>query len=119
MIDHLRHRGRFYAGIPGRTDIIAAMAATETRVRWVILALLFFATTINYLDRIVFAGLIPGIRKELNLGNEEYGYINGAFQIAYTAGFLVVGKFIDHFGTRIGYAVSVAWGALSAGRSGR
>src|SRR5262245_24749803 len=90
------------------------MAATQTRTRWVILALLFFATTINYLDRIVFAVLIPVIRKELDLGNEEYGYINGAFQIAYTAGFLVAGKFIDHFGTRIGYAVAVAWWSVSA-----
>ncbi|MGH9633099.1 MAG: MFS transporter [Bryobacteraceae bacterium] len=85
-----------------------------TRFRWWILALLFFATTINYLDRIVFSVLIPVIREDLNLSTQQYGYINGAFQIFYTLGFLVMGKFIDRFGTRLGYAVSIAWWSLAA-----
>ena len=55
-----------------------------SRWRWWILALLFLATTINYLDRIVFAVLIPVIRKDLQLTDEDYGYLTGAFQIAYT-----------------------------------
>jgi MFS transporter, ACS family, hexuronate transporter len=70
--------------------------------RWVVLSLLFAATTINYLDRIVLGIMLPEIRKEMQLDNEAYGFITGAFQIAYTAGFLLAGKFIDRFGTKIG-----------------
>lgn len=84
-------------------------------MRWWVLALLTLATIINYLDRIVFAALSPIIRNELHFNNEQYGYITGAFPIAYTAGFLVMGKFIDRYGTRIGYAVSIAWWSLAAG----
>ncbi len=93
------------------------MATTSgmTRVRWVMLGLLFFATTINYLDRIVFSTLIPVIREELKLTDSQYGNINGAFQAAYTIGFLFMGKFIDRYGTRIGYAVSIVWWSLAAG----
>src|SRR5258708_39122140 len=55
--------------------------ASGTRVRWWVLAMLFAATTINYLDRIVFSVLIPVIRKDLHLNDQDYGYVNGAFQI--------------------------------------
>ncbi len=78
------------------------------------LALLFAATTINYLDRIVFSVLIPVIRQELKLSDHDYGNINGAFQIAYTVGFLFMGKFIDRYGTRLGYAVAITWWSLAA-----
>lgn len=85
-----------------------------SRVRWWILALIFFATTINYLDRIVFSVLIPVIRKDLDLNDQDYGLVNGAFQAAYTVGFLFMGKLVDRYGTRIGYAVSIAWWSLAA-----
>ncbi len=78
------------------------------------LSLLFFATTISYLDRIVFSVLIPVIRQDLHISDEQYGYVNGAFMIAYTAGFVFVGKFIDRYGTRIGYALSIGWWSLAA-----
>jgi len=80
-----------------------------TRVRWWILALLFIATTVNYLDRIVFSVLIPVIRQDLHMNDQVYGYVTGAFQFAYTVGFLGMGKFIDRFGTKIGYAVAATW----------
>jgi ACS family hexuronate transporter-like MFS transporter len=82
--------------------------------RWVVLSLLFAATTINYLDRIVLGIMLPDIRKEMELNNEDYGYITGAFQIAYTAGFLLAGKFIDRFGTKIGYAAAITWWSIAA-----
>ena len=85
------------------------------RVRWVILSLLFFATTVNYLDRIVFAVLIPKIREDLHLNDLQYGYINGAFQAAYTVGFLFMGKFIDRVGTKLGYLASIVWWSVAAG----
>jgi len=85
-----------------------------TKVRWYMLALLFFATTINYLDRILFSVLIPVIRRDMHISDQDYGYINGAFQIAYTVGFLLMGKFIDRFGTKLGYAVSIIWWSIAA-----
>ncbi len=85
-----------------------------TPIRWVVLALLFFATTINYLDRIVISVLAPVIQKDLNFDDQQYGYVTGAFQFAYTVGFLVMGKLIDRFGTKIGYAVSIVWWSLAA-----
>ncbi|MBI3696732.1 MAG: MFS transporter [Acidobacteria bacterium] len=84
------------------------------RKRWIILGLLFFATTVNYLDRIVFSVLIPVIRQDLHLNDLQYGYINGAFQAAYTLGFLFMGKFIDRVGTRAGYLVSILWWSVAA-----
>ncbi len=85
-----------------------------SRFRWVILGLLFFATTVNYLDRIVFSVLIPEIRKELHISDLYYGYINGAFQFAYTLGFLFMGKFIDWAGTKVGYLAAIAWWSVAA-----
>lgn len=85
-----------------------------SRFRWVILSLLFFATTVNYLDRIVFTVLIPEIRKELHINDLYYGYINAAFHLAYTVGFLFVGKFIDWVGTKVGYLISILWWSVAA-----
>lgn len=78
------------------------------------LALVFFATTINYLDRIVFSVLNSVISIELHIDDAIYGNINAAFQAAYTIGFLVAGRFIDRFGTRIGYAASILWWSVAA-----
>ncbi|MEZ5403858.1 MAG: MFS transporter [Bryobacteraceae bacterium] len=85
-----------------------------TRVRWFMLALVFFATTVNYLDRILLGFLIPEIRKEIPIDDQHYGYITGAFQAAYTVGFLIAGKFVDAMGTRIGYAVALVWWSIAA-----
>jgi ACS family hexuronate transporter-like MFS transporter len=87
----------------------------KASTQWTILALLFCATTINYLDRIVFSVLIPVVRQEMHLTDKDYGDVLGAFQIAYTVGFLIAGKFIDRFGTRIGYATAVVWWSIAAG----
>lgn len=85
-----------------------------SRVRWWVLGLLFFATTINYLDRIVFSVLIPVIRKDLQIDDQTYGNVNSVFQFAYTIGFLFMGKVVDKYGTRIGYAIAIAWWSLAA-----
>ena len=85
-----------------------------TRYRWFILALLFLITTNNYLDRIVMSVLIPIIREDLHISTEYYSYITATFQFAYMVGFLFMGKFIDRFGTRIGYAVSIVWWSIAA-----
>ncbi len=58
--------------------------------------------------------LIPIIREDLHISTEHYGYITGAFQLAYTVGFLAMGKFVDRFGSRIGYSVSIVWWSAAA-----
>lgn len=80
-----------------------------SRVRWWILALLFLATTINYLDRIAFSFLIPEIRKDMVVDERTYGFLTSAFETAYMLGFLLMGKLVDRYGSRIGYAVAIAW----------
>lgn len=87
--------------------------------RWVILALLFFATTINYIDRSILSLIKPEyLDKELGWTNTEYGYVNSAFQFAYAFGLLGFGWFIDRFGTKIGYTVSIVfWSIAAAGHA--
>ena len=71
--------------------------------RWRVVALLFFATTINYNDRQVIGILKPFIADDLGWSEADYGYIVTAFQIAYAIGLLTSGRFLDKYGTRIGY----------------
>jgi ACS family hexuronate transporter-like MFS transporter len=86
--------------------------------RWSICALLFFATTINYVDRQVLGILAPVLQKEIGWNEIEYGYIVAAFTGAYAIGLLFVGRLIDTVGTRIGYAVSmVLWSVAAAGHA--
>jgi MFS transporter, ACS family, hexuronate transporter len=85
------------------------------RYRWVICALLFFATTINYVDRAVLGVLAPTLRAEIGWTDQHYGYISAAFTLAYAIGFLFAGWLIDKIGTRIGYALYLAiWSAAAA-----
>jgi ACS family hexuronate transporter-like MFS transporter len=85
------------------------------RYRWVICALLFFATTINYVDRSVLGVLAPTLRTEIGWTDQHYGYISGAFTLAYAFGYLFAGWLIDKIGTRIGYAIYLAvWSAAAA-----
>jgi ACS family hexuronate transporter-like MFS transporter len=84
------------------------------RFRWVICALLFFATTINYLDRQVLGILAPSLQKELHWSESDYGWINSAFTGAYAVGLLVVGGLMDRLGTRKGFSLAVViWSAAA------
>jgi MFS transporter, ACS family, hexuronate transporter len=86
--------------------------------RWAVCALLFFATTINYVDRQVLGILAPVLQKEIGWSEVEYGYIITAFTGAYAIGLLFVGRFIDTVGTKIGYAVSmIVWSIAAAGHA--
>jgi len=88
------------------------------RYRWVICGLLFFATTINYIDRQILSLLKPILDDELHWTNAQFGDVNAYFQLAYAGGLLLFGAFIDRFGTRIGYAVSIAaWSVAAIGHS--
>ncbi len=82
--------------------------------RWVICALLFFATTINYVDRQILSLIKEILDKQLGWTNEQFGMVNSAFQIAYGIGLLGFGWFVDRFGTKTGYAVSITAWSLAA-----
>lgn len=82
--------------------------------RWVIVALLFFATAINYIDRQVIGILKPDLKIALHWSEEDYGKIILWFQMAYAVGYLVAGRMMDWIGVRIGLSLSVAFWSLAA-----
>lgn len=82
--------------------------------RWLICAMLFMATTINYIDRQVIGLLKPVLEVEFQWTEVDYGYIVMAFAGMYALGYIIFGSFIDRVGTKVGYAVSVAvWSAAA------
>ncbi len=116
------------ASLPDQGFTSAAPA--KSNVRWFVCALLFAATTINYMDRSVFSliepllhlqfmGWIPGIDSAHQFAyNLNYGRIIICFQIAYGVGFLFAGRIIDKLGTKTGYALAILiWGLASISHS--
>lgn len=88
------------------------------RYRWRICGLLFFVTTLIYLDRQVLGVLAPELQRVIGWNELQYGNIVTAFQAAYALGLLFAGRFIDRAGTRIGYAVAIGlWTVATAGQS--
>lgn len=75
--------------------------------RWIIVALLFIGTVINYLDRQIIGLLKPTLELEFNWTETDFGTIMSAFSFAYAIGLLLAGRFIDKVGTKVGYSVSV------------
>lgn len=86
----------------------APLTGNVGRYRWRIVALLFFATTLNYLDRQVIGILAPDLQAMMGWSETDYSTIVTAFQIAYALGLVTMGRLLDSIGTRRGYA-----GALS------
>src|SRR5215469_1174951 len=82
--------------------------------RWLICALVFFATTINYMDRTVLGLLAPMLQTTIGWNEAQYGYIVTAFQASYALRLLVMAPLVDRLGSRIGYAIAVAIWSLSA-----
>ncbi len=88
------------------------------RYRWTICALLFFATTINYIDRQVTGILAPTLQAEFGWSETQYADITSYWTMAYALGFLFVGRFIDRVGVRIGFAVAVIVWSIAAAAHG-
>jgi len=82
--------------------------------RWVVCALLFFATTINYIDRQVIGLLKPTLENEFHWTEVDYGYIVMAFAAMYALGYVIFGSFIDKVGSKIGYSISVFIWSIAA-----
>jgi ACS family hexuronate transporter-like MFS transporter len=82
--------------------------------RWVICGLLFFATTVNYIDRQVIGVLKPTLQEELGWSEVDYGNIVFAFQLAYALGYLGTGRLVDRLGVRRGFSLAVFFWSLAA-----
>jgi ACS family hexuronate transporter-like MFS transporter len=92
--------------------VVAAVA--PGRYRWRICALLFAATTLNYIDRQVLGVLAPDLTRQFGWSEVDYSNIVVAFQAAYAIGLVGAGALIDRLGTRIGYAVAICvWSAAA------
>jgi ACS family hexuronate transporter-like MFS transporter len=87
---------------------------TQTNFRWIILGLLFAATTILYIDRSALGILAPELQKSIGWTEQQYGIINSVFMIAYAICFILMGRLIDFVGTRKGYLVSIIIWSLAA-----
>lgn len=98
------------AVIAGVGDVVKRVG----RYRWTICALLFFASAINYVDRQVIAILKPTLTAEFGWTDIDYGWIIFAFSTAYAIGFIFAGRFMDKFGTKIGFSVAIVLWSIGA-----
>ena len=100
--------------MPAPASPTAATPARIGRFRWVICGLLFFATTINYVDRQVVSLLGPTLSQTFGWTDLDYSYIVFNFSLAYAIGLLVSGGIIDRLGTKTGYAVALIFWSFAA-----
>jgi ACS family hexuronate transporter-like MFS transporter len=93
----------------------ATVAAPQrSSFRWTVCGLLFFATTVNYIDRQVLSILADTLRVQIGWTPIEYSNITTAFSIAYMVGMLGAGRLLDKFGTRIGFSIAITIWSLAA-----
>uniref|UniRef100_UPI003FD7A712 MFS transporter n=1 Tax=Pseudomonas sp. TaxID=306 RepID=UPI003FD7A712 len=76
--------------------------------RWTICAMLFFATTVNYLDRQVLSLLAPQLSTQFGWSNTDYANIAAVFQFVYAISMLFAGRFVDKIGTKAAYVMAIA-----------
>lgn len=112
MLDSkLRENGSIAAAPP------AGVAGALTRTgytRWIVCALLFFASTINYIDRQVIGILKPTLQQQFGWSEIDYGDIVFAFQLAYAIGLLLAGRLMDRVGTRLGFSLAIVIWSIAA-----
>ncbi len=88
--------------------------AKMSNYRWTICALLFFATTVNYLDRQVLSLLAPDLSKEFGWSNSDYANITAVFQFVYAISMLFAGRIIDKLGTKAGFTWAIIIWSIGA-----
>ncbi len=94
---------------------LASSAVSKIKhLRWYICALLFFAATINYLDRQVIGILKPTLQQQFGWNEIDYSNIVFWFQVAYAGGLLIVGRVMDWLGTRKGFSFAVIFWSIAA-----
>ena len=94
-------------------DTPAALQKPAGRYRWTIVALLFAATAINYIDRQMIGVLKPTLSKEFSWSESDYATIVFWFQVAYAIGYLSFGRVVDRVGARVGYAAAIVIWTIS------
>lgn len=109
------HQSRTLSPAESASSTPAEPPPKPGRFRWTICALLFFATTINYIDRLVFGLLGPELQKIFNWSNADYTGIVFWFEVAYAIGLTGFGRFLDWAGTRKGFAISITGWSIAAG----
>lgn len=114
MADRTSCDGGMKSGGLADPSVASVASSGMGHARWTVCAMLFAATSINYMDRQVIAILKPTLEHSIGLTEVNYGYIVDAFQIAYAIGLLTAGRLIDKLGTRIGYMLVMAVWSLSA-----
>jgi MFS transporter, ACS family, hexuronate transporter len=104
------------AGSVARTPLTeAAVQSRRGYYRWVVCAMLFIATTINYIDRQVVAILKPSVlQPQFGWSERDYAAIVFTFQLAYAIGLLIAGRVMDRLGTRLGYAIAIVLWSVAA-----
>jgi len=95
-------------------NILQMKAAVVGKYRWTICALIFFSTTINYLDRAVISLLKDNLETTFRWKESDYANIVISFQAAYAIGMLIIGRLIDKVGTKAGYAIAVLLWSMAA-----
>ena len=100
---------------PASVNIAAvALSRPAGHYRWIICALLFFAATVNYMDRQVIGLLKPTLQSQIGWNEIDYSNIIFAFQLAYAIGLLFVGRVMDWLGSRKGFSLSVLLWSVAA-----
>ncbi len=87
---------------------------TKSSFRWVICAMLFMATVIAYVDRGILGFIERDLEHLIGFTTVEYGYMTGAFQLAYALGFLIAGKLTDQLGIRKAFAIAIVLWSFAA-----
>src|SRR5215469_4650975 len=87
----------------------------DLKVRWIIVALLFLATTVNYLDRAALGVLKPILDVDLGWTQIDYGWMVTAFQATYAAGYVLAGRWFDQIGVRAGLLIAASVWSFAAG----
>jgi len=85
-----------------------------THFRWTVVVLLFFAITVNYIDRAVLGVIKPLLDSALGWNQTDYGWMVTAFQAAYAVGYVFSGRLLDRLGVRIGFSLLVFFWSLAA-----
>ena len=88
--------------------------ATASKHRWVMIGLVFLATVINYLDRQTLSVVAPVVIEQFHMSNVAYSRVIFAFMLAYTVMNGFSGPMVDRLGTKLGYAVCIAWWSIAA-----
>jgi len=86
-----------------------------SRLRWLMISLVFAATVINYIDRQTVSVLKTAISTDLGLSNADYASIQNAFLVCYGISQMLSGRLYDRIGTRLGFVVSIVIWSFAAG----